>query len=160
LFTGYLRGSIGNIEGYRAESVVDYTDPKIYIDGRFYADGSWLNDRNSLRFSDEGKGEGHIILTYRACDVNAVIKPEGNNTCELTVVQDDHYLTAENKGDDVQLVEGSRSCLMVDEPRMYNLVRNREFGEHVLRLATSSNDLALYSFTFVSGVIPELISNN
>ena len=160
LFTGYLRGSIGNVEGYSAESVVEYTDPQIYIDGRFYVDGKWLNDRNCLRFVDDEKDEGHIILSFRALDVNVVIKLEGEKPGEVTVTQDEQFLTKDNKGDDVRVAPDGKSCLVIDEPRMYNVVRNKEFGEHVLRLTTTSKGLALYSFMFVSGVIPELVSNN
>jgi thiol-disulfide isomerase/thioredoxin len=29
IYTGYLRGSIGNVEGYSPESVVEYADPKV-----------------------------------------------------------------------------------------------------------------------------------
>jgi hypothetical protein len=43
---------------------------------------------------------------------------------------------------------------------MYNVVRNKEYGEHTLRLSSQSSGFAVYSFTFVSGVIPDLISNN
>ena len=160
LFAGYSKGSIGNIEGYSPESVVEYLDPKLYIPGRFYAEGNWLNDKNSLRLSDaEGRG-GQLILTYEALEVNAIIKPEAESGFEVEVRQDDAFLTRLNKGDDVRIEEDGRSYFVVDRPRMFNLVKNKEYGEHTLRLAVGSNSFAVYSFTFVSSVIPELISNN
>jgi thiol-disulfide isomerase/thioredoxin len=160
LFAGYLRGSIGNIEGYSPESTIHYDDPKLYLSGRFYADGNWQNDRNCLRLNAEPGTSSSIILQYDAVEVNAVIKPEGEANFEVEVLQDDSHLTLENKGEDVLLDPAGRSYMVIDRARMFNVVKNREFGTHTLKLTTRSNGFALYSFTFVSCVIPELISNN
>lgn len=160
LFTGYAMGSIGNPEGYSPESVVKYVDPRIYLDGRFYAEGEWMNDRECLRYDPVGNAEGHVILGYQALEVNAVVKPGERSGFEVNVKQDDRFLTEETCGTDVKRDASGRSYFVVDEPKMYNLVRNKEYGSHVLRLSTRSSGFALYSFTFVSCVIPELISNN
>jgi thiol-disulfide isomerase/thioredoxin len=160
LFAGYLRGSIGNIEGYTPESIVDYKDPKMYLQGRFYVDGNWMNDKNCLSLEGGGEQPGQILLQYESLEVNAVLKPGANKPCEVAVYQDDRFLTPENKGEDVLFAPDGKSYLHVDEPRMYRLVRNREYGEHTLKLSTGSKGVALFSFTFVSCVIPELISNN
>lgn len=158
LFAGYVKGSIGNVEGYSPESIVEYDDPDLYVEDRIYAVGSWLNDRNSLRHQEHEPGK--IILNYHALEVNAVVKPEGGWDFEVTVTQDDQFLTEENKADDVRIDGDGRSFVVISEPRMYSLVKNQRYGEHVLRLMTESDAFALYSFTFVSSVIPELISNN
>lgn len=159
LYAGYLRGSIGNVEGYSPESVVDYVDPKVYLEGRFYADGNWMNQKDSLRLVGGAPG-GHLIVKYHAIAVDAVLENEGTRELEVTVMQDDQCLTPENRGSDVLLDAVGRSCVMVGEPRMYSLVRNRDYGEHVLQLSTQNTGLSLYSFMFVSSVIPELISRN
>ncbi|MEK9138239.1 MAG: hypothetical protein AAB393_14025, partial [Bacteroidota bacterium] len=159
LFAGYLRGSIGNVEGYSPESIVEYADPKLYLDGRFYLAGNWLNDRHGLRLQ-EVSGEGQIIVSYQGLEVNAVFNNEGGEEYEIVIRQDDQYLAGENKGDDVQIDAEGRSTVLIAEPKMYGVVRNKEFGEHTLRLSARSNACGLYSFTFVSSVIPELISNN
>jgi thiol-disulfide isomerase/thioredoxin len=158
LFAGYLKGSIGNVEGFSPESVVEYTDPKYYVEDRIYAVGNWLNERNSLRLQEDSAGK--IILNYHAVGVNAVVKGEGGPDFEVTVTQDDQFLTDENKGDDIRILRDGRSIAIVSEPRMYSLVKNPRYGEHVLKLAAESEAFAFYSFTFVSGVIPELVSNN
>jgi len=157
LFAGYLRGSIGNVEGYVPEAVVTYGDPKIYFDGRFYAEGAWLNDRYFLQLHDEEQKGGQIMLHYNAVEASAVIKPEGEKGFQVTVKQDAQYLTIENMGEDVHIDQDGRSYLIIDEPRMYHIVKNREYGEHILRLGAHSNGFALYSFAFLSGVIPELV---
>jgi thiol-disulfide isomerase/thioredoxin len=159
LFAGYMRGSVGNVEGYVPESMVEYKDPKIYFDGRFYLEGEWLNERSSLRSNPGPDQEDHVILNYQGLEVNAVLQAEDGKQLELVVQQDNRFLTMEDKGEDVQVDRDGRSCVSVVEPRMYNLVRNREFGEHVLRITTRSNACGLYSFSFVSSVIPEMITH-
>jgi thiol-disulfide isomerase/thioredoxin len=160
LFAGYSKGSIGNVEGYSPESLVHYDDPKLYMPGRFYAVGNWMNDKNCLRLNEEEGREGEIVLTYQALEVNAIIKPEGEKDFEVIVKQDDRFLTDDIKGEDVQIAPDGKSLLLITEARMHSLVKNKEYGEHTLRLSTRSGGFALYSFTFVSCVIPELISNN
>ncbi len=158
LFAGYLKGSIGNVEGFSPESIVDYNDPALYVDDRIYAVGTWLNGRNSLHHQEGESGE--IVLSYHAREVNAVINPEGEQVFEVVVRQDEQFLTDENKGDDIQCDASGRSFLVVSEPRLYSLVKNQQYGEHVVKLQTNSDGFSLYSFSFVSSIIPELISNN
>jgi thiol-disulfide isomerase/thioredoxin len=158
IYAGYLRGSIGNVEGYSPESIVQYDDPDLYLDDRIYAVGNWLNERNSLRHQESEPGK--IILSYHALEVNGILTPEGERQVEVTVTQNDEYLSTENKGDDIIIDENGRSLVVVTEPRMYSLVKNPRYGEHVLRLEIESNGFSIYSFNFVSSVIPELISNN
>lgn len=160
IYAGYLRGSIGNVEGYSPESIVEYTDPRVYIPGRFYADGPWLNQRDCLSFVDRGGRRGHFILNYQALEVYAVLRFEGKAPSELLVSQDGRSLDEDSKGEDVMLDATGRSVVRVLEGRLYNLVRNREYGEHTLKIEVGTEDVALYSFSFVTSVIPELISTN
>jgi thiol-disulfide isomerase/thioredoxin len=160
LHAGYLRGSLGNVEGYSPESVVGYNDPGIYLDGRFYADGEWMNGRDFFRLERSNGKEGHIIVPYQGLDVDSVLAPEGAKQVEITVRQDDGYLSAANRGDDVRIDAKGRSFIVVDEPRLYNLVRNREYGEHVLKLGGGNKRFSLYTVSFSTAVIAEVISNN
>ncbi len=158
LFAGYLRGSIGNVEGYSPESVVEYADPEFYLGDRIYAAGRWLNDRNCLLHCD--RSPASIVLSYRAVEVRAVLNQESEGNAAMVITQDDRYLSMENKGEDVRIGADGRSVVLVSEPRVYSLVKNPQYGEHVLRLSTASEGFALYSFMFISSVIPELVSNN
>ncbi len=160
LFSGYQRGSLGNVEGYVPEAVVTYGDPRIYFSGRFYAAGQWMNGRNSLQLSDDTDTGGVIILRYEGTEVDAVLKAEAEQDVEVTVTQDDKYLTDRNKGNDIVLGSDGRSFLVIDAPRLYHVVKNLDYGEHVLRFTMSSNSFAMYSLTFIPGILPELISKN
>ncbi|HTY58108.1 MAG TPA: redoxin domain-containing protein, partial [Bacteroidota bacterium] len=159
LFAGYLRGTIGNVEGYAPESVLSYADPGMYLDGRLYADGEWRSERECLRLTGGPSREGHLLAGYQGLDVQGVLEPEGEKRAEITVRQDNEFLSS-NRGDDIRLDRRGRSYVVVDEPRLYSLVRNREYGEHVIRLSGGKHRFAVYAFAFATGVIPELVSNN
>jgi hypothetical protein len=160
ILAGYQRGTLGNVEGAHPESCSHYNDPGMYLEGRIYLDGVWLLSRDYARLqTNEGK-EGASIVMYNAKEVYAVIKPEGESNFQVFIQQDGKYLTAENKGVDVNIDTEQRSHILVNEPRLFHLVKNPEFGEHIIRLSARSNGFALYSFSFVSSVVTELISNN
>jgi thiol-disulfide isomerase/thioredoxin len=160
ILTGYQRGTIGNVEGFSPESVSHFEDPGYYLEGRLYLHGNWLNDRNFLKLEESDGREGFIMLSYRAKELNSVIKPEGEKQFQVFVQQDRLYLTTDNMGDDVQIDGEGRSYLLVDQPKLYNVVKNKEYGEHTLKLSSRSNGFAVYSISFVSSVIPEMVSNN
>lgn len=160
ILTGWQRGTIGNVEGFAPESTIHYDDPGMYVTGRIYLHGSWLNDRSFLKLNDPEGEEGHLIVSYEAKEINMVIKPEGEKNFQVFVQQDESYLRKENKGDDINIDEEGRSYFLVSEPKLYSVVKNRDFGEHKLKLMTRSNGFALYSISFISCVIPELIGKN
>jgi hypothetical protein len=159
ILAGWQRGTIGNIEGFSPESTVHYEDPGVYLPGRLYLAGNWLNDRNFLKLNDpDGRG-GHFVVPYEAKEVSMVIKPEGEKQFQVFIQQDGSYLTAENMGDDVLLDEEGRSYFIVEKAKLFRIVKNKEYGEHTIRCECRSNGFALYSVSFISAVIPEVISN-
>ncbi len=160
LFTGYTKGSLGNVEGYSPESVVQYDDPEIYIEGRFYVDGFWLNEKNCLRLNESGLRAGHIMVSYTGNEVYAVITPGGQPGFEVELKQDGRFLDEMNKGNDVRIAGDGKSYLFIDEPGVFHLVKNDECGGHILKLTARNNGFSLYSLMFDSSVIPEMISNN
>jgi len=160
LFFGYLRGALGNTEGYNPESTIEYSDPGIYLPERFYVTGKWMNERQCLRFDGDTGEDGEILLPYQAREVHAVMSSNNSELCEVTIQQNSRPLGKDTRGEDiVQLQEGTTS-LFVDNPRMYQLVHNKEFGSHLLKLTTSNPNLRIYTFSFTTCVIPELISTN
>ena len=88
----------------------------------------------------------------------AVLSALGKSAIDIEVRQDGAYLTAENKGEDVLLGLDGRSTVAVHEGRSYNVVRNREHGEHILKLTAGTDGVSLYSLAFAAGAVPELIS--
>jgi hypothetical protein len=82
------------------------------------------------------------------------------SSCELLVQQDGQPLSKRTAGNDIVRLQAKKTSVSIDLPRMYQLVRNPEFGSHLLKLTTSNCNLEIYSITFTTCVIPELISAN
>jgi thiol-disulfide isomerase/thioredoxin len=157
---GYLKGTLGNAEGYGPESTIEYDNGGLRLPGRVYLKGKWYNEKESVRFDGEAQEEGRVALIYEAVEANSILDAEHHSPCRVFATQDGKPLTKANAGVDITFDREGRSILIVETPRMFQIVRNTEFGQHELGLFTNSPGLALYAFSFGTGVIPELVSNN
>jgi len=166
LYAGYERGALGNREGYAPGHPMVYRLPRPQErrEARFYAGGIWQAGQESFAFA--GQDGGRIVLTYRAATVNAVLSPSADPVEVLLnlrppdvpplieVRQDGAPLTPLNAGEDVQIGADGVSTIVVTRPRMFELVRNPDFGVHEVELVFRAHGLALYGFTFTSCVAP------
>ncbi len=155
---GYLRGTIGNPEGQTPESTMAYDDPRLYVPERFYLSGKWFSGRESVRFEGATGETGTIVFLYEAKDINAVLASASGKSMEARLFQDDVPLPQSVAGKDLR--RSTRGRLHLDSPRMYNLVRNPEFGAHQLRIEVTEPGLEVYSVSFTTSVIPETVSRN
>ncbi len=156
LYLGYLRGALGNPEGYNPESTLEYADPGIYIAERFYATGKWKNEKQCLRFDGSEGEEGSILFSYQAKEVNAVMRSRDGSICEVLIKQNGQILPKEILGKDA-IHTSKGASVFVDTPRMHQLVQNRKFGSNLLKLTTNNPNLEIYSFSFVTSIISELV---
>ncbi|HPP74530.1 MAG TPA: redoxin domain-containing protein [Armatimonadota bacterium] len=149
LYAGYRRGIIGSPEGYKQGEVVEYTDPGEHEDGVIYARGPFYIADEYLRHAKQTEyPKDYIAIRYHAIEVNAVMRP-AKGEFDVLVTQDGKPIDLLDAGTDVYLADGN-TWVTVDEPRMYRIVKNREFGSHELRLASNSDSFTLYAFTFGS----------
>ncbi|MBL8164017.1 MAG: redoxin domain-containing protein [Anaerolineae bacterium] len=154
LHGGLDRGALGNPEGYAGGVPVVYTLPKERQRGAFYVSGAWQAGEQYLVY--RGQTEAVIQLPYEAVEVNAVFSPHVElvermlhpDAVAVEVWQDGAPLPDAVRGSDVT-AEGR---VLVDRPRMYNLVRNPGFERHELTLRLKSRGFALYAFSFTSCV--------
>ncbi|HXG31323.1 MAG TPA: redoxin domain-containing protein [Thermodesulfobacteriota bacterium] len=151
LYCGYTRGRLGNQEERKRDEVQYYRKPEITQDDVIYAEGKWLSTSEYMKpVLDNPADTAHLYLRYTSSEVNLVINPDGERGFKVYVMQDGKYLSPEDAGDDVRFDPDGRSHIVVSESKMYNLIKNREFGSHLLELSTNSNGFAAYAFTFVS----------
>lgn len=154
LAAGLKFGALGNPQGYASGAPVFYTMPDERVPGAFYVEGAWQAGHEYLAF--EGRSEGLIHLPYEAVEVNAVLTPHVETvermlhpeTVQIEIWQDGQPLSETQRGSDV--TEDGR--VLVDRPRMYNLVRNPGFESHELTLRIRSRGFAVYSFSFTGCV--------
>ena len=160
LYAGWMRGgrddTLGNKTGYKPGKVGKYKDPGQHEDGSIYLQGRWKNEREALvsvRKSTSPKD--YIAIRYHALQVNAVLKPEAGTPIRVWVYHDGDRMKKEDAGADIKFDSLGRSYIIVDEPRMYNIVKNAKFAQRELKLAVADPGLGLYAFTFVSCVVPD-----
>ena len=152
-------GYVANEEYYdQGDTVVTYADEEEHKRDLIYLQGDWLNSRESLTHGRETTDfEDHIALNFSAKTVNAVIKPEGEDSepFKVLVTLDGQFLDESTKGADVVIEEDGRTFLYVDEPRLYAIINAPSYGSYELKLSSNSPHFALFAFTFgiyVSGV--------
>jgi hypothetical protein len=148
----YGRGVLSNPEGYHDGKTTDYQPQGQVQDGHVILSGRWQSDKNGIIYRGKHKGEepgtDRATMRYHARELYVVMNVSRGHPSRLYVMQDGHYLTASNKGVDVQIDGQGRSFIEVREPRMYYVVQNREFGSHTVELFPTGSGLTLNSFTF------------
>ena len=140
----------GNEQYYIApDRTLEYMDDGNYVNDRYYLEGMWTNAEQAIIHARGTENlEDHIALRIQARSANVVVEPQGPEPFDVFVFLDGNPLTAEEAGDDVMFDDQGRSYITVDEPRMYRIVEQPEFAERVLKLASNSDNFAMFAFTF------------
>lgn len=164
---GYLRGALGNPEGFSPEGVMEYSDQGYYLQGRFYLKGKWMNEKEFVRFQGGKSEEGLVTIRYEGTDVFAVLGPALNERDEspgapstFRIRQNGEWLPASKRGKDVYEESDGSTAVLVRKPGIFNLVQNKDFGEYLLTLQTKSLSAHVYLFSFGTSPIPEVIHSN
>ncbi|MCA0458984.1 MAG: redoxin domain-containing protein [Chloroflexi bacterium] len=159
LHAGLDRGALGNPEGYGRGVPMIYMmpKPKDRLRNNFYVSGAWQAGEQYLTY--QGQTEAVVNLPYEAVEVNVVMTPYADmvdrmvhpEAVTVEVWQDDQPIAEATLGEDVT----ADGRVLVDRPRMYNLVRNKGFEQHELTLRVRSRGFALYAFSFTGCVKPD-----
>jgi thiol-disulfide isomerase/thioredoxin len=142
LYFGYQYATepLGNSEGYNPDRIVKYTIPnhtKI-IPNRIYLKGEWKNNADNIELQSE---VGQIVLSYSAKAVNVVAGGSG----KLIILEDNNSrLNESSRGTDVT----EDSTVNIDGQRLYNVVMNREYGNHHMVIDAAGKGFQIYTFTF------------
>lgn len=155
LYTGHRRGIIGNEEQLEPNKVVEFRDQGRHQDGMVFLQGPWFCAQEFVRHARETKTpQDYVLILYHATEVNAVLRTTSREPRVVQVTQDGRPVKEHDAGEDVAW-ENERSVIRVAEPRMYRIIRNREFGSHELKLLPLTNEFEIYAFTFGSCVEPD-----
>jgi len=126
----------------------DYMDSGAsHRDGSVYLQGYW-HAAQRMQAMVSGGGNGYLSLTYHAIQVVAVMKPETAAAVRVNVTQDGKPVAHEDAGSDIRYDEGGSSYVTVDAARAYELIMNRHFGQHALRLLPERSGVGIYDFAF------------
>ena len=140
LYFGYefARAPLGNIEGFKPNQTLFYNLPEKYEikHNVIYLEGKWKNNPDHMELQSNN---GSILLKYNSKSVNIVAGPKGN----FTVIQDGKLITNDlSKDSDID------GKFVVDEQRLYNLVTNKNYGEHTIEIDVKGKGFQIYTFTF------------
>ncbi len=149
---GYQSGVLGDIPNFQVGQTLQLPVPTApLVDGVVYPVGTWITQAESLQNGQTTTNlADRILLKYHAITANAVIRPKDNKVIRVFILQDGKPVPPQNKGQDIRYTPTGQSYLLVNQPRMYNIIRNKEYGSHILTLASNSSAFDLYSFTFTS----------
>jgi thiol-disulfide isomerase/thioredoxin len=145
----------GNLGAYQPGVTRLFRDVPQHVDGRIYLNGAWTMDAESVHPKGDptpapGATTTYAALTYHALGCNAVIKPEQSHGFKVYVTQDGYPVARADRGEDIKVDADGSTYLLIDEPRMYRITKNVQFGSHQLMLLPTSSSFGLYSFTFTS----------
>ena len=144
-------GYVGQEVYYKApEEVVTFGLPGELTPHVLYFHGRWRVGPENIDHGRQTEGyEDSINLVFSARSVNAVLTSDSGEPYRVRVTVDGEYLTEANKGEDVTIGEDGESYIVVDEPRMYNMVENPEWvWRNTLQMSSESDDFGLFAFTF------------
>ena len=134
----------------QSDRVVDFALPERLRPHYIYFHGSWAvgpEQMTHARVTDDYAD--YIALTYSAKSVNAVLTSYSGAPYRVRVTLDGEYLTNENRGADIRIADDGESYLLVNEPRLYEIVNSPAYtAEKDLRLSSNSADFSLFAFTF------------
>ena len=140
LYFGYefARSPLGNIEDFKPNQIVSYNllENSEIKPNQIYLEGKWKNNPDHMELQSNN---GSIILKYNSKSVNIVAGGNGN----FTVIQDGKLIT-----NDLSRDASSDGIFMIDKQRLYNLVTNKDYGEHTIEIDITGKGFEIYTFTF------------
>ena len=133
-----------------SDQVVEFAAPELRQPHYIYFHGSWAVGPEQMTHARVTEDYAdYIALTYSAKSVNAVLTSYTGDAYRVRVTLEGEYLTAENRGADIQIAADGESYLLVNEPRLYEIVNSPAYtAEKELRLSSNSADFSLFAFTF------------
>ena len=127
----------------------EYVDTGAYTPQQFYLQGLWTNGPESIIHARETNDlEDHLAFQFVGRSANVVIDPAGPEPFDVFVEIDDRPLKSEEAGSDVMFDDQGRSYFTVEEAKLYAFLEVPEFGKYIVKLASNSDNFAIFAFTF------------
>jgi thiol-disulfide isomerase/thioredoxin len=146
IYTGTLRSQgFGNGQLSPPGSSTRYSDPRKHSRDVPYLSGDWKQFPEYIMHATTESG--YVLLKYGARNANAVLGVSETKPVRVEVELDGKPIEKAKAGADVQW-DSRGSFLVVNENRLYDIVRSKAFETHELKLITKSEDLRLYTYTF------------
>ena len=140
---------LGNIPTFDGDGTAVYSDPGRHEDGRFYLQGTWSTDLESVRHGmATGELEDYVAIRYTAAAVNVVVQPEEPEDFIVVATLNDNPIPEWDRGTDIRVNDEGSTYFLVDTPRLYSVVKSGVVNTFELELHVDSTNFVLYTFTF------------
>ena len=137
----------GNIEEVEQNKINEFKDPGKHLDNTVYLHGSWLWDKECIRFSGKADDAAAIIMRYSARRANAIMGTRDNKPATVEVKIDGRYIAEQNLGSDVKLRNGV-SCVDVEWTHVHNLIKTEQAETHEIEIIPRTDNFVFYTFLF------------
>lgn len=145
IYLGHQRlAALGNKEKVIPDQVRNFRAPDSVKLNKFYLSGDW---RIAKEFAALESDKGKIIVRYHADKANMVLGAKDGRDVTAEIYIDGKPAQAQNKGTDVQLVDGKAVC-RIGPYRLYNLTHTKDGGPHTLEIRFLSPGVKAFTFTF------------
>ena len=133
-----------------ADTTFFYEDSPSHAHNKWYLQGLWKNESEAVVHAREtADPEDYIALRFGARSANVVINPvRPGEPFDVVIEIDGRPLNAEEAGADIEYDDTGRSILRVTGPRLYRIVEQPEWSVRDLKLASTSDNFAVFAFTF------------
>lgn len=163
LYAGYKRADwwgveITNRSGVLPDQVLRFKDQGRRSERGIFLQGEWANLEDSLQHRQRLQDwTAYLGGIYLGAEVYAVLSgPEkSEREVRLYVRRDDAPVPAGMHGRDLRTDETGETYLVVEEPRLYSLIRSEDGGFHEIRLMTRDPGVSVYAFSFSNTCLAE-----
>ena len=126
-----------------------YFDDYDYSHNKFYLNGSWNNDFESvISNNDSFDQSNYLAFKFRSKSVNGVFSSE--KEAKVFVKLDGKNLKENEAGIDIQFDDQDRSFILVNQPKMYSLLILPIYDEKVITMIPEDKGISVFAFTFGS----------
>ena len=154
LYAGYAwadGGYLGNAGQVQRDAPSQYVESGNRENGKLYLQGQWIVGKESVLHSQESPSFGDYVgIRFTAASVNAVMRLDTGRRSVVVATVDGAPVPESLRGDDLALDQQGRTYFIVDEPRLYNVVRAPSAVTRNLELRVTSPGVVLHTFTFGS----------
>lgn len=162
LYTGYKRAGwwgieIANRTGVLPDQVLRYKDQGKRLERGIFLNGEWGNREEFLEHTQKlDDWTSYIGGIYLGAEVYAVLSRSGSSDREVRVYvrRDDAPVPESQRGVDLLVDETGETFFVVEEPRLYYLIRNEDQEFHEIKLMTR-DPLSVYVFSFANFCLTE-----
>jgi thiol-disulfide isomerase/thioredoxin len=150
IYLGFLRAdALAGSESYQQLAANTYRPVAGLALDRFDLLGQWFAMPENIKNGDASAGGyDRLRLHYRAKSVYLVGGTDDGSAIAVVVTQDGKPVGANSRGVDLKTQAGGQTVLPITQKRIYYVLDNHSFGEHVLALEPVKRGVSFYSFTF------------